>query len=40
MHDKKNRLIDVFLSMQDNMKMVLDYFRIEYDKTDYSAREL
>lgn len=37
---KKNRLLDVFLSMQDDMKTILDYFRINYDKTDMSAREL
>ncbi len=34
------RLLDVFLSMQDDMKAVLDYFRIEYDKTDYTSRQL
>jgi len=38
--EKKNRLLDVFLSMQDDMKAVLDYFRINYDRTDLSAREL
>lgn len=37
---KKIRLIDVFLSMQDDMKTILDYFRINYDKTDVTAREL
>lgn len=37
--EKKERLIDVFLSMQDDMKAILDYFRIEYDKTELSARE-
>lgn len=34
------RLLDVFLSMQDDMKAVLDYFRIEYDHTDYISRQL
>lgn len=37
---KQNRLLDVFLSMQDDMKVVLDYFKIEYDKTDFTARQL
>lgn len=34
------RLLDVFLSMQDDMKAVFDYFRIEYDHTDYTSRQL
>ena len=38
--EKKERLIDVFLSMQDDMKAILDYFRIGYDKTELTAREL
>lgn len=38
--EKKNRLLDVFLSMQDDMKTVLDYFRIGYDKTELTARML
>ena len=38
--EKKERLIDVFLSMQDDMKAILDYFRIDYDKTEFTAREL
>ncbi len=37
---KQNRLLDVFLSMQDDMKVVLDYFKIEYDRTDLTARQL
>jgi len=37
---KKERLIDVFLSMQDDMKAILDYFRIGYDKTELTAREV
>ena len=31
--EKENRLIDVFLSAQDDMKAVLDYFGINYDCT-------
>lgn len=38
--EKKERLIDVFLSMQDDMKAILDYFRIGYDKTEFTAREI
>ncbi len=38
--EKKERLIDVFLSMQDDMKAILKYFRIGYDKTELTAREL
>ena len=38
--EKKERLIDVFLSMQDDMKAILDYFRIRYDKTELTAREV
>jgi len=34
------RLLDVFLSMQDDMKCILDYFEIKYDKTDIYARDL
>ncbi|MBP1546123.1 MAG: Fic family protein [Oscillospiraceae bacterium] len=34
------RLIDLFLEAQDDMKAVLDYFRIYYDKSDTTAREL
>ena len=37
---KPNRLLDVFLSMQDDMKAVLDYFEIEYDHSQVTAREL
>lgn len=37
---KKNRLLDVFLSMQDDMKAILDYFRIDYNKTDLTANQL
>jgi len=37
---KKERLLDVFLSMQDDMKCILDYFEIEYDKSVTIAREL
>lgn len=38
--EKPLRLLDVFLSMQDDMKAILDYFRIDYDKTDISSREI
>lgn len=38
--EKNERLIDVFLSMQDDMKAILDYFRIGYDKTEFTAREI
>ena len=37
---KKERLLDVFLSMQDDMKCILDYFEIEHDKSDTRARDL
>ena len=37
---KYARLIDVFLESQDDMKAALDYFRIDYDRTDVTAREL
>ncbi len=36
---KRERLLDVFLSMQDDIKCILDYFEIEYDKTELCARE-
>lgn len=38
--NKPNRLLDVFLLMQDDMKGVLDYFEIEYDNIEMTAREL
>lgn len=38
--NKPNRLLDVFLSMQDDMKAVLDYFEIEYNNIQETAREL
>ena len=37
---KKERLLDVFLSMQDDMKCILDYFEIAYDKSEMRARDL
>ena len=37
---KPNRLLDVFLSMQDDMKAVLDYFEIDYDHTETTASTL
>ena len=37
---KYTRLIDVFLESQDDMKAALDYFRIDYDHTEVTAREL
>ena len=36
----KARLLDVFLSMQDDMKRILDYFEIEYDRADVKARDI
>ena len=36
---KRERLLDVFLSMQDDMKCTLDYFEIEYDRTELRARD-
>jgi len=39
MDNKSERLLDVFLSMQDDMKCILDYFEIEYDKTELRARD-
>ncbi len=39
MEQKHERLLDVFLSMQDDMKCILDYFEIEYDKTALRARD-
>lgn len=36
---KPERLLDVFLSMQDDMKCILDYFEIQYEKTDFRARD-
>lgn len=38
--NKPNRLLDVFLLMQDDMKGVLDYFEIQYDNAETTAREL
>lgn len=38
--EKKNRLIDVFLSAQDDMKAVLDYFGIDYDRTELTCRDV
>lgn len=40
MQNKKNRLIDVFLSAQDDMKAVLDYFGIDYDNTEYKCSDI
>lgn len=40
MKNKKSRLIDVFLSMQDDMKAILDYFGIYYDHTEYKFSEI
>ncbi len=37
---KYTRLIDVFLESQDDMKAALDYFRIDYDHIEVTAREL
>ncbi len=38
--NKPNRLLDVFLSMQDDMKAILDYFEIEYDNSEMTSRKL
>lgn len=38
--EKKNRLIDIFLSAQDDMKAVLDYFGIDYDRTELTCRDV
>lgn len=38
--NKKNRLIDVFLSAQDDMKVILDYFHIDYDHTELTCRDI
>lgn len=38
--EKAERLLDVFLSMQDDMKCILDYFEIDFDRTDIRARDL
>lgn len=40
LYNKPNRLLDVFLSMQDDMKAVLDYFEISYDNSDITAHRL
>jgi Fic family protein len=40
LEEKKRRLLDVCLSMQDDMKSILNYFRIDYDKTELTSREL
>lgn len=37
---KKLRLLDVFLSAQDELKQLLDYFEIAYDATEYTARKI
>ena len=37
--EKKERIIDVFLSTQDDMKVILDYFRIDYDRNELTARD-
>ncbi|WP_432651334.1 Fic family protein [Huintestinicola sp.] len=37
LNNKPNRLLDVFLSMQDDMKSVLDYFEIEYEQAEPAA---
>lgn len=40
MDEKKERLLSVFLSMQDDMKNILDYFEITYDHSEMVAKEL
>lgn len=40
LNEKRSRLLDVFLSMQDDIKAILEYFKIDYDRTELTAREL
>ena len=37
---EKGFLIDTCLMMQDKMKAILDYFRIDYDKTEITTQDL
>lgn len=37
---KKQRLLDVLLSAQDDTKQILDYFEIDYDCTEQTAQAL
>lgn len=37
---KKMRLLDVLLSAQDEVKQLLDFFEIAYDRTELTAREI
>ncbi|WP_175541979.1 hypothetical protein [Ruminococcus sp. XPD3002] len=37
---EKGFLLDTCLMMQDKMKAILDYFKIEYDHTEITSREL
>ncbi|MBQ6555308.1 MAG: Fic family protein [Firmicutes bacterium] len=37
---EKGYLLDTCLTMQDNMKKILDTFNIEYDKTEYTSKEI
>lgn len=38
--DKDERLINVFLSSQDYMKALMDYFKIEYDRREMTYRDV
>lgn len=38
--NKPMRLLDVFLSAQDDMTQILDYFEIQYHRNPLSAREI
>lgn len=37
---EKGYLIDTCLAMQDKMRGILDYFRIDYDRTEFSMQEI
>ncbi|MBQ9604903.1 MAG: Fic family protein [Firmicutes bacterium] len=37
---EKGYLADTCLTMQDYMKKTLDYFKIEYDKTEYTSKDI
>lgn len=37
---KNERLINVFLSSQDHMKKLMNYFKIDYDPTDLKYQDV
>ena len=39
-YEKDERLINVFLSAQDEMKCILDYFSVDYDRTPLKYRDI